>query len=93
MAKNTANSEPMSSLFTLNLGISGSDVSVDYDSLDDCLTDPVLKNLFDEWLIEKCSVYIGTKRITALPATDTTWGRLREQIISNATTILRNQAL
>ena len=79
-------------LFTLNISIGGSTFSIDYPSLDDCLTDPVLKKLFDEWLIEDCSIYIGAKRITALPATDTTWGRLREQIISNSTAILRNTA-
>jgi len=79
-------------LFTLNLSIGGSTYSIDYPSLDVCLTDSALKKLFDEWLIEDCSIHIGAKRVTALPATDTTWARLREQIISNSTTILRNTA-
>ncbi len=77
-------------LFTLKISISGSPLSIDYRSLDGCLTDPALRSLFDEGVIEKCSVYIGVKRVTALPTTDTTWQRFREQLISNSTTILRN---
>ena len=79
----------MTTLFTLNMTFTdNTDHVFDYPSIDACLTDTGLQAIFLDGLIERCSINIGTKRITALPVME--WGRLREQLVSNSTTILRN---
>lgn len=75
-------------LFTLDMTIDGVEhPPIAYATLDECFTDAGLQALFDDSLVSRCAINIGAKRIAALPTMS--WGRLREQLISNSTTILR----
>jgi len=77
--------------FTVKLYLfEGTEHDIDYNSLEDCLVDTGLQTLFDGGLVKKCSVFIGTKRITALPPTNNTWARLCEQLTLNRITFTRS---
>ncbi len=78
----------MMTLFTLNLTLSdNTGLAIDYDGLDECRNDDGMKGLFDDDLVERCSITIDDKRITALPRTDITWKRLDEHLESNRKTL------
>ena len=64
-------------------------VDVDYETLDNCLSDNGLKALLDDGLVAGCTIYCGDKRIAGLSIM--TWDKLREQVVSNSTTILRSR--
>ena len=76
-------------LFVVKLALGDERVDIDYNALEECLSDNGLKALFDEGLVTQCEIYCGDKRIAGLPVMD--WKRLRDQIVSNSSAILRSR--
>ena len=77
-----------SPLFTICLRLAdGVPLKVHYDTIESCLADTGLRALFDCGGVECCEVFCGPVRITALPVQE--WSRLKDNIVSNSTSILR----
>ena len=74
-------------LFTTKIILDNETWDTPYRSLDDCLNDPGLAQLLD---LEgaTCLIWCGGLRLTGKPITSST--ELRDAIIDNAGTILRN---
>jgi hypothetical protein len=76
------------SLFTIHVEVSGEEpVILTYRSVVGALEDGGLKTLFADGVVANCSIHVHGQRVTARPIT--TRKVLMEQLVSNATTLLR----
>ena len=78
-------------LFTVSMKVDGKEHDIDYDSVDACLNDDGLRSLFANHLVSNCALICDGRRITAGPINE--WIRLKQQLVSNSTTILRARHL
>ncbi len=76
---------------TVRVTVSDGERVFDYESASACLDDEGLRALFVHQQISSCVLICGGRSITAGPIV--TWDRLKEQLVSNATTILRSLRL
>jgi len=60
---------------------------ISYESIDACLGDSALESLFRQEMIRECEICCEDRRIATLPIM--TFARLKDQLISNSTAILR----
>lgn len=75
-------------LFTVRIELTdGIDHEIEYGSVIGALNDKCLRILFDSELVKTCSVHTNSMRITAGPIT--TWERLKHQLTTNSSTLLR----
>ena len=78
-------------MFTIQAEVEGRSVTLEYKTLDHFFTDVTLREWFHRGLVDKCAVYQnGDALTTSLPKMLMGWERLREQVISISSTILRS---
>ena len=78
---------PLFSLWTI-LSSESNPQLIQYDTIEDCLNDPALAKLFDGEVVS-CAIYCGSKKICGIGIT--TFDRLIDAVVSNATAILRER--
>lgn len=75
-------------VFSVKLEVEGSERTIRYEAIPDCVHDTSLKALFSSGLVEQCLI-LDCKgcRIAGLPFM--TWENLVDRLISNSTVIYR----
>ena len=85
----TQKSRPSAILFILKINTDEGDYEMPYSSIEDGMDDIGLKVLFDNNKVTSCSIWSNNQRITARNITK--WDVLYNQLVSNASTILRKK--